>query len=197
GRPIDDRFWNSYGIIGGEVGGHVHDYSVGISGNAITFGVGLPKPEAVGTPWESTRNNQTLIAENAINDTDWHHIAVTRDVVSGEMAIFIDGELAMNEIPDPCYVPDPNDPNDLAPLVEVPAIAMGPTGYKDAPATLIIGAQRFNPKSGMMERSVAGELDDLKFYNYVLTADEIKNLLFKSMDAWYPMEAGESYRGCW
>jgi hypothetical protein len=70
-------------------------------------------------------------------------VAITRDANDGAMAIYVDGALAMNEVEDPDAEIDPNDPNAPVPTILVPATSFGPTGPKDAPAYLAIGAMRF------------------------------------------------------
>ncbi|MBI4880259.1 MAG: hypothetical protein HY812_11465 [Planctomycetes bacterium] len=43
--------------------------------------------------------DQSLIAENALLDADWHHVAATCDAQSGALALYLDGELLAASAP--------------------------------------------------------------------------------------------------
>ncbi len=92
-------WWNGKGLIDGEMAGSVNDFGTVISGSKFGFGTGNP--------------DNTITSQSDINDGQWHHCLATRDHLTGEMKIYIDGELETT--------------------------AIGATGIKDSPATLALG----------------------------------------------------------
>jgi hypothetical protein len=82
------------------VAGAAGDFGVALVGNKIGFGIGNP--------------DTTLQSVRAINTGTWRHVVVTRDSMSGQMRIYIDGTLD--------------------------ATLVGPTGAKTAPPAMRIGA---------------------------------------------------------
>jgi hypothetical protein len=146
------NFWNGYGLINGEIPGFADDFGLAFQSYSLSYGVG-----AVGDP------GTTLVAQNVIFDTEWHHVAATRDAYTGHLALFLDGEPAMN------LVPDPNNPNDV---IEVPVEGMGPVGPKEAPQSLLVGSINGDPGKYLF-----GEVADTRLYNYVLDVNEIAALV--------------------
>ncbi len=94
------NWYNGRGIVDGEVAGAAGDFGVALVGNKIGFGIGNP--------------DTTLQSVRAINTGTWRHVVVTRDSMSGQMRIYIDGTLD--------------------------ATLVGPTGAKTAPPAMRIGA---------------------------------------------------------
>lgn len=81
----------------------------------------------------------TIVSTGAVNDGQWHHIAATRDAATGQMKLFRDGVLE--------------------------ASAVGPTGTRNAPSNLKIGAlQTLVPGSFL-----AGAIDDVQIFDYVVS----------------------------
>lgn len=144
-------FWNGFGLVNGDVPGFADDFGLAFQSYSLSYGVG-----AVGDP------GTTIVAQNSIIDTEWHHIAATRNALTGQLALFLDGDPAMN------LMPDPNNPNEV---IEVPVVGYGPVGPKEAPQSLLVGS--INGESG---KYLFGEVADTRLYNYVLDPNEIAAL---------------------
>jgi hypothetical protein len=82
----------------------------------------------------------------AVNDGQWHHVAVTRNAFDGEMAIYLDGVLNTN--------------------------TFGPTGPRTSPPVLRLGSLQ----SGVAGKFYQGAMDDVRLYNGLLSADSIAAL---------------------
>ncbi len=93
-------WWEGRGLVDGEMPGAVDDFGTVVRGNKFGFGVGNP--------------DTTISSASDINDDQWHYCVATRDAVTGEMKVYVDGELETT--------------------------ATGPTGTKNAPAGLRIGS---------------------------------------------------------
>ena len=92
-------WYKGFGLIDGEAPGIQNDFGVSLNGGKIAFGIG--------------NTDVTVKSAKKVNDGNWHHVAVTRSALSGEMIVYIDG------------VSD--------------ATGTGPTGEKSAPNKLHIG----------------------------------------------------------
>jgi len=66
-------------IVGGELGGDVADMGIGMAQGRIVFGMGQP--------------DTTFVSTKSYNDGKWHQLAVTRNIVTGQAQIFVDGAL--------------------------------------------------------------------------------------------------------
>ena len=88
----------------------------------------------------------TLVSSNSINDGTWHQVAATRDSATGAMQVFVDGVLQGS--------------------------MTGPTGARTAPPALRIGSIQ----TGMAGGFLNGTIDEVRLYNWVLTAAEIAAL---------------------
>jgi hypothetical protein len=93
-------WWEGRGLVDGEMPGAVDDFGTVVRGSKFGFGVGNP--------------DTTISSVSDINDDQWHYCVATRDAVTGEMKVYVDGELETT--------------------------ATGPTGTKNAPAGLRIGS---------------------------------------------------------
>jgi hypothetical protein len=71
------NWYNGAGLVDGEVSGITNDFGVSLLNGRIAFSVGNP--------------DTTLISTTAVNDGQWHHVAVTRSSLDGRMAIYLDG----------------------------------------------------------------------------------------------------------
>lgn len=91
--------------------------------------------------------NTTISSISSVNDGVWHHLAATRDESSGQMNLYVDGVLQ--------------------------ATTTGPTGPRLASAGLRIGAIQ----TGGSGSFLAGIVDDVRLYNYVLSSNEIIALI--------------------
>ena len=78
GSESDRRWFLGKGLVDGEIPGIVPDFGVSLVSNGyISAGTGDP---------------ETFIGSGpGHNDGAWHHVAFTRDMASGEIALFIDG----------------------------------------------------------------------------------------------------------
>jgi hypothetical protein len=97
---LGGQWYQGEGLVDGGVSGVADDFGVSLLGNAAAFGVGNP--------------DTTISSTTAINDGQWHHVAVTRNAYSGLMQLYVDGVLQ--------------------------ASATGPFGPKTAPPDLCLGA---------------------------------------------------------
>ena len=73
------QWYDGKGLVDGEVSGVVNDFGTALVGNYAAFGVGNP--------------DTTILSTNVINDGLWHHVTATRDSVSGQMNLYLDGVL--------------------------------------------------------------------------------------------------------
>jgi O-glycosyl hydrolase len=127
------QWWAGKGIVDGEVQGAANDFGLCLVQNHAGFGVGNP--------------DTTITSTSAINDGQWHHVAATRDDVSGQMQLFVDGVLQ--------------------------ASAIGPAGTRDGPPALRIGSIQAGYSGGYL----GGAIDDVQIFGRVLTAAEIGQLM--------------------
>ncbi len=127
------QWYNGKGLVDGEVAGIFNDFGVGLVGGSAAFGVGNP--------------DTTITSPNAINDGVWHHVAATRDSVSGQMSLYVDGILE--------------------------AAGPGPPGSRAAPPNLRIGSVQTGVAGGFLQ----GTIDDVQLFDCVFTAAEIPTLM--------------------
>jgi hypothetical protein len=66
-------------MVGGELGGDVADMGICLAQGRIIFGMGQP--------------DTTFVSTKSYNDGAWHQLAVTRNTVTGQAQIFVDGAL--------------------------------------------------------------------------------------------------------
>jgi uncharacterized repeat protein (TIGR03806 family) len=85
----------------------------------------------------------TILSTTAINDGFWHHVAATRNAANGQMKVYVDGALQ--------------------------ATGTGPTAPRAAPPSLRIGSLQTGSAAGFL----AGTLDEVRLYNYVLNVTQI------------------------
>ena len=125
-------WYNGDGLIDGEMPGTDNDFGAALMGDNFGFGVG-----------GVARNDITLVSDAVVTDGQWHWCVATRDHVSGDLAIYVDGvqEGARNGV-----------------VVK---------GVKDAPEVLTIGSLQTDINF------FKGELDDLMIYNYPMTEMEV------------------------
>jgi hypothetical protein len=77
-------WYNGNGIVDAEMPGATQDFGTSLVGNNFAFGVGNP--------------DVTITSTTSINDGNWHHVAATRIMNSGAMAIYVDGNLEATAI---------------------------------------------------------------------------------------------------
>lgn len=97
----DGGWWTGKGLVDGDIPGGVNDFGTSLRSSKFAFGVG---PDT------------TISSASDINDNEWRHCVATRDHVTGEMKVYVDGVLETT--------------------------ATGPMGSKDAPDALRIGKIR-------------------------------------------------------
>ncbi len=127
------QWYNGQGLVDGEVFGVANDFGISLVGNCAAFGVGNP--------------DITILSTNLINNGAWHHVAATRDAVSGLMCLYVDGSLQ--------------------------ASITGPTGLRAAPANLRIGSLQTGVAGGFL----AGTMDDVQIFDRVFSAAEVPTLM--------------------
>ena len=129
---------NGSALIDGDFGSQLDNFAMTfISGN-IVVGCTIP---GVGA-------GASLVSNTTISDSRWHHAAWTRDSVTGEMILYIDGVLdIVGERTDEAW-----------------------KGTKDSQDHIKIGAHDYSNTQGFF----TGQLDEVKFFTRVLNEDEIK-----------------------
>jgi hypothetical protein len=126
------QWYNGNGIVDGEVCGVTNDFGVSLSGSKAAFGIGNP--------------DTTIYSQTNINDGNWHFITATRQRSSGEIKIYVDGNLE--------------------------ATGTANTNSLTAPSWIGIGN---NPCDVSANRWwFGGTIDEVRIYNRTLSADEIK-----------------------
>jgi lysophospholipase L1-like esterase/fibronectin type 3 domain-containing protein len=81
GGSAGAQWWAGKGLVDGEVGGGGSDWGTALVDGKFVLGVG-----AVG-------GDTSLASSVNINDGTWHHVAATRDNLTGAMEIYVDGVL--------------------------------------------------------------------------------------------------------
>ena len=67
------------GLVNSEVGGVTNDFGVTLVGNKVAFGVGNP--------------DRTIFSTSIVNTGNWVHVAATRNKATGQMQLYINGNL--------------------------------------------------------------------------------------------------------
>jgi len=101
-----DGWWLGNGLVDGECPGYTNDYGISYLNSKVAFGV------------SNSSYATTLQSVSTINSGNWVHVACTRDSVSGQMKIYINGTLETT--------------------------GTGPTGTNNAPSVLHIGNLQTN-----------------------------------------------------
>ncbi len=127
------QWYNGLGLVDGEVAGVANDFGVTLVGNRAALGVGNP--------------DTTITTLHAINDGVWHHVAATRDSVSGQMSLYLDGSLETT--------------------------GPGPPGTRTAPPNLRLGSVQTGVAGGFL----AGTIDDVQIFDRVFSAAEVPTLM--------------------
>jgi O-glycosyl hydrolase len=133
GSASSGQWWDGKGLVDGEVPGTVNDFGVSLVGTKVGLGIGNP--------------DTTVTTTNAANDGQWHHVAATRDAVSGQMLVYVDGVLQ--------------------------AAGYGPLGTRTAPPALRIGSIQAGYSGGFF----SGAIDDVQLFTRVFAAAEIPSLM--------------------
>ena len=129
-------WWNGEGLVDGEVQGPANKFGVSLVGANIALGVA------------NTSGNMTITSTSAVNDGDWHHVAATRDAVSGQMELYVDGALETS--------------------------GLGAIGSLTSPPFLRIGGIQAGYAGGFF----AGAIDDVQIFGRVFSAAEIGHLMY-------------------
>jgi len=127
------QWYNGKGLVDGEVAGVVNDFGVTLIGGNAAFGVGNP--------------DTTITTPVAVNDGSWHHIAATRDSVSGQMNLYVDGNLQAN--------------------------GTGPPGTRTALPGLRIGSVQTGTAGGFLP----GTIDDVQLFDFVFSPAQVPTLM--------------------
>jgi hypothetical protein len=125
------QFYTAYSIFGGEMPGGTTDYAVVMGNGKLGYGNGS--------------NDVTNYTTKLINDNIWHYIAVTRNFTSGEVKLYVDGNL------DNTFTT--------------------PTGTLTAPPNIGIA---YNPNVSSDPKFI-GNIAVAQAYSVVLTAQQIKD----------------------
>ncbi len=130
GRTIIDR--DVYG------NGDHGDYGISLAGGRICFGV------AQGA------SGRTIYGSTNVANGQWRHIAVTRSASSGQMRIFVDGQL---------------DAQGTGPAGDISYRDGRSTSYPNSDPFLVFGAEKHD--AGSAYPSYIGLLDDIRISNVV------------------------------
>jgi len=77
--PSGPQWYHGIGTVDGEVGGVTNDFGTSLNGSKLSFGVGQP--------------DVTIFSTSNVNTGNWVHVAVTRKQSTGEMKLYINGNL--------------------------------------------------------------------------------------------------------
>jgi hypothetical protein len=105
----------------------------------LSLAAGIPVFGLVGRPVDAER--VTLCATTAVDDDTWHHIAITRSVGTGAVALFVDGRLeaSVDEGPigdmsyPPGARPGPHCPGELPCTISDPYLVLGAEKHDAGP----------------------------------------------------------------
>ncbi|MGH7992438.1 MAG: LamG domain-containing protein, partial [Limisphaerales bacterium] len=143
GDPNDYAFYGD-GIISADVPGQANDLvPVALTGGQVAFNTG-----------NSTYGyDDTINSSATVNDGNWHHVVVSRNQVTGEKDIYIDGVLDNSDFDTTNLLNDPQ-------LLTIGAISDASNSDPSSPD--------YNGYNGY-----DGLLDDIQMYDRVLTPDEV------------------------
>jgi hypothetical protein len=133
------QWWNGEGLVDGETAAGADDFGTSLMGHNVAFGVGNP--------------DTTITSTATINDGKWHHVAATRNALSGLMQLYVDGALQ--------------------------ASATGPFGPKTAPTSLRIGSLQTGAATGFLN----GAISDVQIFGSVLSAPQIAAVMSQALIA--------------
>ncbi|HEY1788983.1 MAG TPA: LamG-like jellyroll fold domain-containing protein [Verrucomicrobiae bacterium] len=137
-----DNAVNGAGIVSANVGYYVNDtIPIALTGGNIAFCTG-------------GNEDDTMTSQASVNDGNYHLVTVTRNQLTGQKIIYIDGVLD--------------------------SFASGSTATLDAPQTLFVGSQgncsEADPNDDSPFNGYNGELDDLQIYSGALSSNDVANL---------------------
>ncbi len=127
------QWWSGRGLVDGEVAGTADDFGVSLTGGKVALGIG--------------NTDTTVTTTNSLNNGQWHHVAATRDALTGEQRVYLDGTLQ--------------------------ASGFGPVGTKASPPYLRIGSIQSGAAGGFFN----GVIDDVQLFGRVFAATEIGSLM--------------------
>jgi len=145
------NFWLGLAILDSDLAGFANDWGISLTtGGKVTVGTGNTWVSPDPAAWKSL----SLGGATAINNGAWHHVAWTRDlgdgVATGVLTLYIDG------------------------LVDGTKAFAIPRDYltKNAQALTRVGTATSADNEGL-----TGDVDDLRFYDNVLTQAQIQDLM--------------------
>lgn len=123
----------------------IRTHGLSLTDGRVTFGVGA----------DPLNNRRTIRGTTDIRDTLWHHIAATRNVTTGDMAIYVDGTreafFAGGPTGDISYPPGNPTPN---------------PGGENSDPFLVLGAEKHDAGVGSFP-SIAGFMTQLRLSNNI------------------------------
>jgi len=129
---------NNSALIDGDFGSQLDNFAMTFKSGLIVAGCTMPGVGAAAS----------LVSSTTISDSQWHHVAWTRDSATGEMVLYMDGALDASETrTDDAW-----------------------KGTKNSQDHIKIGAHDYSNSQGFF----TGQLDEVKFFTRVLNEDEIK-----------------------
>ena len=118
-----------------------------VSGASADFGAALVGSKfALGVGGTNGNPDVTILSTTAVNDGTWHHVLATRNSTTGQMAVYVDGNQE--------------------------STGTGSVGPRIGPPALRIGSIQTGTGAGFL----AGTVDDVRIYNYVLSRSQISSL---------------------
>jgi hypothetical protein len=142
-----NQWWDGEGVIDADLNGNHEDFGCSDNRGKFCFGTG---DKHGGT-------DKSILSSTKINDGTWHHVSATRDGKSGEMKVYVDG---IEEKSGTGYTGKLD--------------ASGSDAYSLRIGGLLDKGGTPNPDPA---RLFKGQIDDVRIYGRILTADQISLLL--------------------
>ncbi len=76
------NFWDGPGLVCGEVNGVTNDYGITYGTGQVNYGTGSP---------------DVTISSSNLSDDQWHFVTATRNMSTGEIKLYVDGELVSSD----------------------------------------------------------------------------------------------------
>lgn len=141
-NTIGDGWINGRIIIDRDVygGGDYGDYGISLAAGRICFGVARG----------DSSSGATIYGATNVNNGQWRHIAVTRNASTGQLRLFVDGQL---------------DASGTGPTGDISYRNGRSTSYPNSDPFLVFGAEKHD--AGSAYPSYVGLLDDVRISNIV------------------------------
>lgn len=85
------NWFEGVGVIEGDISNPAPDLGISIMGGRINFGIG-------GGYGADYNGDKSILSATAVNDNVWHYVVATRNKLSGQLSLYIDGQLSSTGI---------------------------------------------------------------------------------------------------